>query len=95
MDFREATDQLFHQIDHDTLAEELGVSVASIRQARLKPDSMAHRAPPKQWERAVLALAERQIEHYKKLAQKLRRESFHPTSETAATTKARGRPITA
>ncbi|MBA2525307.1 MAG: hypothetical protein H0V18_05910 [Pyrinomonadaceae bacterium] len=94
MDFREATDQLFHQIDHEELADELNVSVASIRQARLKPDSMAHRTPPKQWERAVLLLAKRQIEHFHKLEQKLRRDRNHSNPAIGAT-KVRGRPITA
>jgi hypothetical protein len=57
MNFREATDVLFDPIDHGALAEKLHVSVASIRQARLKPEAAAHRAPPREWERAVVALA--------------------------------------
>ena len=35
MNFREATDGLFSRVSHEDLARALGVSVASIRQARL------------------------------------------------------------
>jgi hypothetical protein len=45
MDFKEATDGLFGRVDHDALAKALGVSVASIRQARLRPEAGAHRSP--------------------------------------------------
>ncbi len=34
MNFKEATDGLFDRIDHTELAEALGVSVASVRQAQ-------------------------------------------------------------
>ena len=92
MDFREATDRLFSQVDHGALAEKLRVSVASIRQARLRPDSLAHRTPPKEWVRAVLTLAEQQIDHYQKLADALRKESKRgPQNGHRAI---RGRPIT-
>lgn len=43
MDFQAATDGLFSRVDHEDLAKALGVSVASIRQARLKPDASARR----------------------------------------------------
>jgi hypothetical protein len=92
MKFREATDQLFSQIDHGELAEKLHVSIASIRQARLKPESLAHRAPPKEWERAVMNLAEQRIEHYQKLADALRKEKERRTQNRKALV--RGRPIT-
>ena len=49
MDFREATDGLFARIDHEELAKALGVSVASIRQARLRDDAQAYRQPPGEW----------------------------------------------
>lgn len=75
MNFREATDHLFNQIDHSKLAEMLHVSVATVRQARLSPGSLAHRAPPKEWERGVLSLAEQQIDHYRKLADAIRKDS--------------------
>ncbi len=55
MSFKEATDVLFDQADHSDLAKVLGVSVATIRQARLNPSAKAHRTPPKDWPYAVLA----------------------------------------
>ena len=72
MDFRKATDALFGRVDHETLAKRLGVSIASIRQARLKDDAAAHRSPPEGWEKAVADLAEKRAEHYRKLAETVR-----------------------
>jgi hypothetical protein len=92
MNFREATDLLFSQIDHGALAEKLRVSIASIRQARLKPDALAHRAPPREWEHAVVILAEQQIDRYQKLADTLRKEGERKTRN--AKFQMRGRPIT-
>lgn len=74
MNFKEATDILFARIDHSDLAEALGVSVASIRQARLGPDAKAHRAAPGNWERAAIRLAEREIMKYRKLIESIRSE---------------------
>jgi hypothetical protein len=72
MNFREATDALFERVTHDDLAEALGVSVPSIRQARLDSKAMAFRQPPDGWERAVTALAEARALHFQKLARKLK-----------------------
>jgi len=71
MDFRQATDELLAGISHERLAEVLGVSVSSVRQARLAEGAKAHRKPPKDWEDAVAGMAE--IEGYRllKLAQSL------------------------
>ena len=77
MDFREATDGLFSRVDHEELAKTLGVSVATIRQARLRPEAGAHRSPPVEWRRAVLKLAEERVRHYRKLAESLTNESEH------------------
>jgi hypothetical protein len=74
MDFKKATDRLFVRIDHADLAEALGVSVASIRQARLHTDAKAHRTAPTKWEQSVIRLAERQIMRYRKLIEDLRAE---------------------
>ena len=57
MDFRQATDGLFDRIDHSELAKALGVSIASIRQARLNAEASAHRSPPAEWRKAVIRLA--------------------------------------
>ena len=72
MNFKEATDALFERVTHDALADALGVSVPSIRQARLDPKAMAHRQPPEGWERAVARLAEMRGRHYLQLAAKLK-----------------------
>ena len=72
MDFREATDDLFDRIAHEDLAKALGVSVATIRQARLKPDAEAHRSPPIEWRKAVIRLAEQRAARYRRLIEHLR-----------------------
>jgi hypothetical protein len=73
MNFKTATDGLFDRVDHAELADTLGVSVATIRQARLSPDAKAFRQPPEQWKTAVIRLAEQRAAHYKRLADNLRR----------------------
>jgi hypothetical protein len=45
----------------------LGVSVASIRQARLKDAAKSHRAPRRGWEAAVVELAKKKIAEYQTL----------------------------
>jgi hypothetical protein len=72
MNFKEATDGLFDRIDHTELAESLGISVASIRQARLIPSAKAYREPPKGWEDAVIRLAEKRVWHYRRLIEQVR-----------------------
>jgi DNA-binding GntR family transcriptional regulator len=72
MTFKQATDRLFSRIDHRELAKALGVSVASIRQARLKPDALAHRSPPPGWEKALLRLSEERVLHFRKLIEEIR-----------------------
>jgi hypothetical protein len=64
MNFREATDSLFACISHVDLARALGISVASIRQARLKDTAKSHRAPRRGWEAAVVGLAKQKIKQY-------------------------------
>jgi hypothetical protein len=75
MTFKKATDRLFSRIDHEDLAKALKVSVASIRQARLSPDALAHRSPPPDWENAVLRLAEERVWHFRKLIEEIRGSS--------------------
>lgn len=77
MDFREATDALFQRIDQEKLAQQLGVSIASIRQARLRPDAAAHRSPPSNWKEAVIKLAEEQERLYRELLDRLRMDTAH------------------
>jgi len=71
MDFRNATDSLFDTVSHADLAKALGVSVPSIRQARLGEGSKARRSPPEGWEAAVVSLAERRIRSYQMLISRL------------------------
>jgi hypothetical protein len=71
MNFKEATDGLFERVVHEELAKKLGVSVATIRQARLSAEAQAYRMPPKDWENAVIRLAEERVWHYRKLIEGL------------------------
>lgn len=73
MDFREATDDLCEGIPHEALAKALGVSVATVRQARLKVEAKAHRDPPREWQYTLIRLAEERVWHYRKLIEQLRR----------------------
>jgi hypothetical protein len=75
MDFKKATDALFARVDHEELAKRLGVSVATIRQARLRPEANAHRSAPENWRDSVIRLAEHQIMRYRKLIEEIRREA--------------------
>jgi hypothetical protein len=72
MDFKKTTDALLSRVNHSDLAKELGVSVALIRQARLRPEASAHRAPPVNWQKAALKLAEDRARHFNRLAERLR-----------------------
>ena len=75
MNFKQATDRLFSRVDHQDLAKALGVSVASIRQARLRPDALAHRSPPPEWENALVRLAEERVGHFRELVEEIRGSS--------------------
>lgn len=73
MNFKDATDGLFDRISHEELADALGVSVASIRQARLPETAKARREAPKNWQEAVIRLAEKRLKHYRQLIEQLRK----------------------
>lgn len=72
MNFKSATDELLVHPNLNDLAEALGVSLQSIRQARADKGSTAYREPPQGWEKATLRLTENTIAHYERLARKLR-----------------------
>ncbi len=74
MTFKEATDELLKRLDHAELAEAMGVSVASIRQARLVREANAYREPPRDWRYAVIRLSERRIMECRNLIEALRQE---------------------
>ena len=71
MDFRKATESLCAGISHEELARALGVSVATIRQARLRPDAKAHRSPPGNWRETLRRLAEQRATQYQRLMNEL------------------------
>ena len=71
MNFKKATDDLLSGITHEQLAEALGVSVASVRQARQNESALAFRRPPKGWEAVVARLAKQRAEHFRRLAERL------------------------
>jgi hypothetical protein len=50
MDFKTATDRVAGCISHAEIAEAAGVSVQTIRQARLDPSAPGHRPPPANWQ---------------------------------------------
>ena len=54
MDFKTATDRVSGCISHAEIAEATGVSIQSIRQARLEPGTSSYRSPPPGWQ-AILA----------------------------------------
>jgi hypothetical protein len=71
MNFKQATDGLFDRIDHADLAKAVKVSVASVRQARLKRTAIAFRESPAGWQKAVVRLARGRMAHYRKLIGRL------------------------
>lgn len=73
MDFKTATDVLFRSRSHEELAKELGVSVPTIRQARLGTGSRAFRKPPDGWELGVARLAEKEIKRLQRLSKGLQK----------------------
>jgi hypothetical protein len=77
MDFREATDGLCGKVDHEDVARALGVSLQTIRQARLQPETKSHRSPPRGWRDAVIRLAEEKASHYRRLVEELRASCDH------------------
>jgi hypothetical protein len=68
MNFRKATDELLVGVTLENLADAMGVSVQSIRQARATEGTSAHRTPPAGWERGIRRLAERRAAELRRLA---------------------------
>jgi hypothetical protein len=58
MDFRTAVNVLGRQITTAEIAEAVGMSPSSIRQARLQEGAPGYRNPPKVWKPGLIALAE-------------------------------------
>lgn len=73
VDFIEATNALSGKVTHEEIAEELGVSLGAVRQARIDPSSPHYRKPPPGWQEAIARLAERRGGELARLAKDLRR----------------------
>ncbi|HEU4556627.1 MAG TPA: hypothetical protein VFS20_02215 [Longimicrobium sp.] len=71
MDFREAIDRLGERITHEQAAQALGVSVASVRQYRLRPEANAHRSAPGGWTKILARLARNRVRELSELADEL------------------------
>lgn len=71
MNFRKATDALLESVTLEDLANALGVSVQSVRQARVAEESTAHRSPPIGWEKAAIRLSEEHMRRHRKLVERL------------------------
>lgn len=69
MNFKQATDALLKSVTLEDLAVELGVSVQSVRQARVTGESVARRPPPVGWEGAVKKIARDKQQYFKKLGE--------------------------
>lgn len=57
MDFKTATDRIAGCISHAEIAEAAGVSIQTIRQARMDPSSPSFRNPPAGWQAVLARLA--------------------------------------
>ncbi len=71
MDFKKATEELMAGMTRGQIAEALGVSEATVRQARLDDTANAHRNPPAGWEAKVAKLAKQRAERLSRLAERL------------------------
>lgn len=80
MDFKTATDVLFRPVSHEDLAKELGVSVPSVRQARLGMGARAFRKPPDGWEKAVSRLADLEVKRLQGLSKALHKAILKPSN---------------
>lgn len=75
MDFKTATDLVAGCISHAEIAEAAGVSVQTIRQARLDPSAPGHRPPPTNWQPVLARLARERSRSLASFAEELTKES--------------------
>lgn len=74
MEFRTAANVLGDQVTTAEMAEALGVSPHSVRQARLQLGAPGYRTPPEGWRPVFVSLAERRIRELRELVEELARE---------------------
>lgn len=71
MDFKTATDQVAGCISHAEIAEAAGVSIQTVRQARMDPRSSSYRHPPVRWKAVLADLARRRAHDLESFADSL------------------------
>jgi hypothetical protein len=76
MDFKTATDRVAGCISHAEIAEAAGVSIQTIRQARMDPGSASYRNPPAGWQAVLVALARKRSEDLADFAKQLHASSL-------------------
>jgi hypothetical protein len=78
MDFKTATDRVGGCITHGEIAEAAGVSIQTIRQARMDPESTSYRKPPPGWQGSLARLARQRSEELAALADELETNEGRP-----------------
>jgi hypothetical protein len=77
MNFKEASSRLTSGHTLTDIAAETQMSEATVRRARLAPESAAYRRPPTGWKQAIIRLAERRITQLRELIDALQaREEY-------------------
>lgn len=71
MDFKETTEELMAGVTRVEIAQALGVSLATVAQARLEPSAKAYRNPPAGWEPKLAKLAKRGAERLTRIVERL------------------------
>lgn len=74
MDFREAVERLNATETRERIADELGVSFFSVRQALLPEGSKSKRPAPANWRSALARLARERARRLEELAARLEQE---------------------
>jgi hypothetical protein len=87
MSFSEATTRLAECPTHQDIADIVGASLQSVRQARMSEGADGYRAPPPQWEQGIAKLARGRADELVRLAMVLEEMS---TDSPSATGRQRG-----
>lgn len=81
MDYRAATDFLLRRITLEEIADRLGMSTQTLKQARLDPSNPGHRSPPPGWKDALASLAEERGAEMWDFAQALRADQLEAPTD--------------